>query len=157
MSASTGFKKKDSWQSKATLPPEDRLDADRDWDITLPSQMMKIQTPSPVDVLSLGFGWTGTFLKSELEARKVSFACTTREGVTGGSIKFDFDPQSKDAKQYARLPLAKTVVLIFPIMESSGHKTLIDLYNETHPEAFKSTQWIQLGSTSAFDDVGPVS
>lgn len=114
---------------------------------------MEIKTHSPVDVLSLGSGWIGTFLKPEFENQKLSYIGTSRDG-SNDTIPFKFDPDSTDPKAYFQLPLAKTVIIIFPIVQSGAHEKLVKLYNQTHPDGSKQTRWIQLGSTSAFDDVG---
>jgi hypothetical protein len=111
---------------------------------------MEIKPPSPVDVLTLGTGWLSTFLLPELSSRKITHASTSRDGANG-SIPFTFDPASTDARAYAALPLAKTVLIVFPLLASGAHEVLIGLYTATHPEAAKGTKWIQLGSTSAFD------
>lgn len=111
---------------------------------------MEIKSPPPVDILTLGFGWTGTFLKPEFEAHGLTFASTSRDG-SNDTIPFTFDPESTDIKAYARLPLAKTVLVIFPLNVSGSCETLINAYNLAHPDASKQTRWILLGSTGAFD------
>jgi hypothetical protein len=109
---------------------------------------MEILTPSPVDVLTLGTGWVGTYLTSELESCKLRHASTSRDG-NDGTIPFAFDPSSYDPAQYVALPTAETVVIIFPIIAEGGHKHIVKLYNDTHPG--NQARWVQLGSTSAFD------
>jgi hypothetical protein len=111
---------------------------------------MEIKTPPPVDILTLGLGWVGTFLRPELDAQKLTHASTSRDG-SNDTIPFTFDPEIIDIKAYARLPLAKTVVIIFPLNVSGSHEVMIRAYNLVHPDASKQTRWIQLGSTSAFD------
>jgi hypothetical protein len=111
---------------------------------------MEIKAPPPVDILTLGSGWIGTFLKKEFDSHKLIYASTSRDG-SNDTIPFSFDPKSADSRPYARLPLAKTVIVIFPLVTAGAHEILIRLYNQTHPDESRQTRWIQLGSTSAFD------
>ena len=78
--------------------------------------------PKTVDLLILGYGWTGPFLATQCEARRLTTAKTTRDG-RDGSIKFLFDPeheQQGDEEQFAQLPDARTVVIVFPIYGNGG-------------------------------------
>lgn len=109
-----------------------------------------------LDLLILGAGWTSTFLVPLLRDRKLSFAATTRDGrdVAGANtIKWSFDPTEDTAStssdnQFSRLPLAKTVLITFPLTGSNQSSTLVHGYKTAHSKKVDSTvHFIQLGST----------
>lgn len=107
--------------------------------------------PKPVDLLILGYGWTGPFLAAQCDARKLSYAKTTRDG-RDGSIKFQFDPSEAkpgDEQHFQRLPESTTVLIVFPIYGSGGSKRLVELYLRTHPGS--QAGFVQLGSTGIWD------
>ena len=97
-----------------------------------------------VDILVLGAGWSSQFLIPMLEEGEVTYAKTTRQGGPD-SIKFTFDPDSSDKEPFLRLPPAKTVVIVFPIIAPGGSKRLTELYCTTHHEC--SPLFVQLGSS----------
>jgi hypothetical protein len=112
-------------------------------------------TPTSVDFLILGAGWTSTFLIPQLDAAKITHAETTTTG-RNGSIPFVFDPESEDEKPYKRLPAAKTVLITFPLKGKGQSKTLTNLYAQAHNDTNCTTTkahrtWIQLGSTGIFN------
>ncbi|KAK2627047.1 hypothetical protein QTJ16_004222 [Diplocarpon rosae] len=110
-------------------------------------------SPSKVDLLILGAGWTSTFLIPLLKANKISYGATTTTG-RDGSYKFKFvpdtDPQ-EDAAQYRALPSAQTVLITFPLKGAAETTALYDSYVHSHGHASGSTEpefnFIQLGST----------
>ncbi|EME49818.1 hypothetical protein DOTSEDRAFT_68571 [Dothistroma septosporum NZE10] len=105
-----------------------------------------------LDVLILGAGWTATFLIPLLRSRKLTFAATTRDGrkVAGvDTIEWSFDPNadstSTEKSQFARLPLAKHVLITFPLTGDGQSKTLA--YGYEKAQSKKEIHFIQLGST----------
>ena len=104
------------------------------------------------DLLILGAGWTSTFLIPLLKARKLSFAATTRDGhkVAGEStIEWTFDPDG-DEDQFGSLPLAKAVLITFPLNGKGQSKLLVNGYNSTIANKLSrkdAVRFIQLGST----------
>lgn len=109
-----------------------------------------------LDILILGAGWTATFLIPLLQARKLTFAATTRDGhkVAGAStIQWTFDPSEANVddekSQFSKLPLAKHVLVTFPLTGEGQSKTLIHGYQKAHSNkaASKDLHFMQLGST----------
>lgn len=103
-----------------------------------------------IDLLVLGAGWTSTFLLPLLKERNWSFAATTTDGrkVEGfDTIKWRFDPDSKDGSQMSSLPLAKHVLITFPLTSAEQADYLIKSYEDGHGKAPHPTRFIQLGST----------
>ncbi|KAL1585564.1 hypothetical protein WHR41_06005 [Cladosporium halotolerans] len=103
-----------------------------------------------IDLLVLGAGWTSTFLLPLLEERNWSFAATTTDGrkVEGfDTIKWRFEPDSKDGSQMSSLPLAKHVLITFPLTSAEQADYLIKSYEDGHGKAPHPTRFIQLGST----------
>ncbi|GAA6059213.1 hypothetical protein JCM10212_006606 [Sporobolomyces blumeae] len=103
-----------------------------------------------VDLLILGAGWTSTFLIPHLDSHHpdISYASTTRDG-RNDSIKWQFDPESRDPAQYEALPKARTVLITFPIRGSGGSENLVRGYEEA--KGGNRSRWIQLGSTGIWD------
>ena len=108
------------------------------------------------DLLILGAGWTCTFLIPLLDAKTLSFAATTRDGrkVAGAhTIKWSFDPSEDSApngqNQFSALPLAKNILITFPLNSSAQTKTLVKGYQRAHSHNRTGTDihFIQLGST----------
>ncbi|KAK5170434.1 uncharacterized protein LTR77_005022 [Saxophila tyrrhenica] len=111
-------------------------------------------------ILILGAGWTSTFLIPILRARNLSFVATTRDGreVAGAkTIKWSFDPEqdsiSKDKNQFSDLPLAKHVLITFPLTGEGQSKTLVNGYQ--HAFKGKGVRFIQLGSTGIWSGAAP--
>lgn len=101
------------------------------------------------DILILGAGWTATFLIPLLQKKHRTFAATTTDGrdVAGAkTIKYKFDPASEDAIDLlSQLPLAKTVLITFPLTTKKEVKFLVEEYTKSHKG--RAAQFIQLGST----------
>lgn len=104
-----------------------------------------------LDLLILGAGWTATFLIPIARSRKLKFAATTRDGrdvADSKTIKWSFDPKGDDS-QFDKLPLAKNVLITFPLNGEGQSKTLVYGYNKSWrnqiPEG--GVHYIQLGST----------
>ncbi|GAA5971621.1 hypothetical protein JCM8115_005882 [Rhodotorula mucilaginosa] len=110
---------------------------------------MQLSSSSAVDLLILGAGWTATFLIPHLksEHRDISYATTTRDG-RDGSIQWSFNPDLEGPEQFAPLPRAKTVLVVFPIRGPGGSARLVQGYEEA---IGARARWIQLGSTGIFD------
>ncbi|KAJ3040092.1 hypothetical protein HDV00_011416 [Rhizophlyctis rosea] len=100
---------------------------------------------APVDILIVGFGWTGTFLAPLLTESSISYAATTTSG-RDNTIPFTFDPASTDPAPYTLLPPTKTILITFPLKVTSAPDTFSSLYSQTHPET-SSPNYILLGSS----------
>lgn len=103
------------------------------------------------DLLILGAGWTSTFLIPLLNARKLSFAATTRDGrkvADTETIKWTFDPDGKE-DQFAKLPLARSVLITFPLNGKGQSKLLVNGYQKAWEKKIgkDGVKFIQLGST----------
>ena len=106
------------------------------------------------DILILGAGWTSTFLIPLLQSRKLSFAATTRDGrkvADADTIKWSFNSdEDSDTKlsgesQFSSLPLAKHVLIIFPLKGEGQSKMVVEGYQKVWKG--KDIRFIQLGST----------
>lgn len=103
-----------------------------------------------VDILILGAGWTSTFLIPLLKQRNYTFAATTTDGrsVAGSdTIKWRFDPDSKDGSDLASLPLAQHVLITFPLTSAEQTDFLVKSYQDGHSKHGDQTRFIQFGST----------
>lgn len=103
------------------------------------------------DLLILGAGWTATFLIPLLQEKKRRFAATTTDGrdVAGHhTIAYKFDPEASDAiERIGQLPLAKSVLITFPLTTAEQVKFLVNEYTSTYKRTQQDVQFIQLGST----------
>lgn len=115
-----------------------------------------------MDILILGAGWTSTFLIPLLEQQKISYAATTTTG-RDGTLKFKFSygdtaelTEEEDLKQYHTLPIAKTILITFPLKGKGSSTHLHDTYLKTHDLRSSKEQhlFIQLGSTGIFSIEG---
>ncbi|KAG8704005.1 hypothetical protein FRC08_002511 [Ceratobasidium sp. 394] len=100
--------------------------------------------PARVDILSLGAGWTWHFLRPLLELHGLSYAATTRTGETPGTIPWSLGDGVE------RLPGAKTVVVMFPILEWPSLDKLVEAYEREKGEC----EWVVLGSTRGWQTGG---
>jgi hypothetical protein len=100
--------------------------------------------PDHVDLLILGAGWTSTFLIPLLEKSSIQYAATSTSG-RDGTIPFRYDPASEEEAQFKRLPVAKTVLITFPLKGKGQSRQLTELYGRTHPGS--TPHYVQLGST----------
>ena len=101
--------------------------------------------------------WPGKdiFLKSSLDSMFFDadvYSCF--HSGHEGTIPFTFDPQSTDPSPFETLPLAKTVLITFPLKGRGQSKLMTDLYEQTHPQAEDDTSWMQLGSTLIYKNPG---
>lgn len=118
-----------------------------------------------LDLLLLGSGWTSTFVLPQAAEAGLKVASTTRDGRQG-TIKWTFDPESDDPENYAALPDAKTILIVFPFYTEDSVRRLVAGYlrsrntDETLALREKSqlrgvedvkTQFILLGSTGVYD------
>lgn len=106
-----------------------------------------------VDFLILGAGWTSLFLIPALKSEGISYAATSTTGHDG-TIPFRFDPASSDVNQFQVLPIARTILITFPLKGKGPSKTLTKLYHDSHPTAASKPHWIQLGSTGSYTNDG---
>jgi hypothetical protein len=107
-----------------------------------------------LDILILGAGWTSTFLIPLLEAKNLSFAATTRDGrkVAGANtIRWAFNPDEDSAdteqNQFSALPLARHVLISFPLTGHGQSETLVRGYEKIYSKKLDEIRFIQLGST----------
>jgi hypothetical protein len=109
-----------------------------------------------LEILILGAGWTSTFLIPLLEKAKITYAATT---TTGRDHTYEFKFEFEDAtekmsddswKQLATLPLAKTILITFPLKSKAQTSALYKCYVECHSQEKTAHQFIQLGSTGIF-------
>lgn len=113
----------------------------------VPSQL-HLHTPANLlQILILGLGWTGQFLVELLESQHLPFAATTRDG-RNGTIQWTL-PQGSSCSSIdvAPLPAASTILVTFPVLQSSCMKALIEAHESKHGQ----TQWILLSSTRPFN------
>lgn len=111
-------------------------------------------------ILILGAGWTSTFLIPLLQARKLSFAATTRDGreVAGAkTIRWSFDAEedlstAKDNNQFSKLPLAKHVLMTFPLTGTGQSKKIVEGYTSVYKG--KDVGFMQLGSSGIWQIEG---
>jgi hypothetical protein len=109
-------------------------------------------SPTPVNVLVLGAGWTSTFLLPLCSQRGISTAATARSPPPDSDlIPFVFDPISEDDAPFRRLPNAQTVLITFPLRGDGASTRLVEFYQATR-QSYNSneTMFIQLGSTSVW-------
>ena len=125
-----------------------------------------------VDLLILGAGWTSTFLLPLLKQRNYSFAATTTDGrkvADTETIKWRFEPPNDDNNNsssssssnekndktgkgnrdsIASLPLARHVLITFPLTSAAQTDFLVTSYLDGHPSKHgQDTRFIQLGSS----------
>ncbi|KAK5112068.1 hypothetical protein LTR85_011649 [Meristemomyces frigidus] len=107
-----------------------------------------------LDILILGAGWSSTFLIPLLQERHISFAATTRDGrkVAGAStIEWSFDPSedsaSNEKNQFSSLPLAKHILITFPLTGQGQSCTVVKGYDKVHGKKLGGVRFIQFGST----------
>ncbi|KAK0384876.1 hypothetical protein NLU13_7354 [Sarocladium strictum] len=119
-------------------------------------------TPSPLQFLILGAGWTSQYLIPELEREGVEFAATTTDG-RNGTIPFKFDPESEDLTPFRRLPDADTVLITFPLQGKGQSRLLTTNYLNSRSSAGRCSsgrdhhpkpKFIQLGTTSIWTGPG---
>ena len=99
-----------------------------------------------VEILVLGAGWTSTFLLPLLQRFSITYAATTTNG-RDSTIPFTFDPTSSDPQPYTKLPIARTILITFPLKGPQQSAHLTSLYRQIHGH---DNRWIQLGSTGIF-------
>ncbi|EGN96987.1 hypothetical protein SERLA73DRAFT_93676 [Serpula lacrymans var. lacrymans S7.3] len=107
-----------------------------------------------LDVLILGAGWIGEFLIPLLQTQRLAFAATTRDGraVAGAdTIAWGFDPIDEEQKDISNIPLAKYVVVVFPLKGVGQSKLLVESYSKAHGVSTSNVHFIQLGSTGIWD------
>lgn len=109
-----------------------------------------------VDLLILGLGWQGSYIKNYWEnqlGKRV--ASTTRDGRLQ-SIKWAFDPSlAQNIEFWKVLPVAKSVIITFPLPSEESGSLIINMYSALVKSASHATapSFILLGSTRAFHGV----
>jgi hypothetical protein len=116
-----------------------------------PQTLTKTTRPADVEILILGAGWTSTFLIPLLKKQNISFGATSTTGRDGTyKFKFEHNESDESEKQYKELPLAKTVLITFPLKGKGESSHLMESYAEAHRKESSKVQFIQLGSTGIF-------
>lgn len=105
-----------------------------------------------LDLLILGAGWTSTFLLPLLRARHCSYAATTRDGRTVAghpTIPWTFNPNADDdpASHFSRLPLARNVLVTFPLHGHGPSKVVVEGYTAAHGARGRAVRFLQFGSS----------
>jgi hypothetical protein len=100
---------------------------------------------SALPMLILGLGWTGQFLAELLVSLQLGYAATTRDG-RNNTIQWSL-PNVCDSIDASLLPLAKTVLVTFPVMQPECMSSLINAYETKHGN---NVQWILLSSTRPY-------
>ncbi|TIA87446.1 hypothetical protein E3P99_03153 [Wallemia hederae] len=124
---------------------------------TTSASQTQMQHQSPrdrCDILLLGSGWISNFAVPVVASKGLSISATTREVKDGDSferIPFIFDDDHDLDEQVGRLPIARTVVIVFPIRGEGRVKRLYESYTRIKASA----QWIQLGSTGIWGSKQP--
>ncbi|KAJ1826319.1 hypothetical protein LPJ56_002238 [Coemansia sp. RSA 2599] len=110
-----------------------------------------------LEVLILGRGFVGRYLEELLDAQGISFKSTTTDG-RDGTIKWRLPETtsfSPDKGNFSALPLAKSVVITFPLQGEAPAIYLLHGYLDHHASTDSSAppQWVYLGSTRPFKEV----
>jgi hypothetical protein len=138
---------------------------------TIEDDCVRTRDAGPVDILTLGSGWTWSFLGPAAGEQGLRKAFTTRDG-RNGSIKFTFDPESDETSAFEALPDARTIVIIFPLYSAEAARRLVNGYIGTRSEQLSGrrtydekmnirsldsarTRFILLGSTGIWKSSGP--
>ena len=111
-----------------------------------------------LDLLILGAGWTSTFLIPLLRARHLTFAATTRSGRTvagAETLKWTFNPDetstttAAEKSQFANLPLAKCVLVTFPLTGKGQSQLVVEGYEKVWGGKLEGGRgrFVQLGSS----------
>lgn len=103
-----------------------------------------------VDLLILGAGWTSTFLIPLLKERDYTFAATTTDGrkvADADTIKWRFEPDSEKDSGLGSLPLARHVLVTFPLTTAEQTDFLTNSYLQGHSKTRDQVGFIQFGSS----------
>ena len=121
---------------------------------TILPQMQHQSPRDRCDIILLGSGWISNFAVPVVASKGLSISATTREVKDGDSferIPFIFDDDHNLDEQVETLPIARTVVIVFPIRGEGRVKRLHESYTRLKAAA----QWIQLGSTGIWGSKQP--
>ncbi|KAJ2077764.1 hypothetical protein H4R24_004925 [Coemansia sp. RSA 988] len=111
----------------------------------------------PLQVLVLGRGFVGKYLTDLLEEKGINYASTTTDG-RDGTIKWQYlSAEDGTDTQTSALPLAKSVVVTFPLLGSTVTRNLIENYTRRNRHGIADSnnaapRWIYLGSTRPFKE-----
>ncbi|KAF2774178.1 hypothetical protein EJ03DRAFT_346812 [Teratosphaeria nubilosa] len=111
-----------------------------------------------LELLILGAGWTSAFLIPLAHHHHLSLAATTQDGrpvANTPTQKWTFDPTTTNIPhQFAALPLAKNILITFPLTTAHQTHLLTTGYQTAHPG--KNPRFIQLGSTGIWQIPQPI-
>ncbi|KAI8892878.1 hypothetical protein BC833DRAFT_545191 [Globomyces pollinis-pini] len=96
------------------------------------------------EILILGLGWQGQYVKSLFESKGLSVVATSTSGKPD-TIPFKFDPITSDLDMYSQLPDTKTILITFPLPTLDSPRIFQQLYHSTHSNSTPNI--ILLGST----------
>lgn len=111
--------------------------------LVIPMKQQVVSSALPM--LILGLGWTGQFLAELLASSQIGYAATTRDG-RNNTIQWSL-PSVCDSIDTSMLPLAKTVLVTFPVMRPECMSSLINAYETKYGSG---VQWILLSSTRPY-------
>lgn len=98
-------------------------------------------------ILILGSGFIGDYFSELLQSLQVPYAATTRDG-RNNTIRWQLPSTKEEDLDISPLPLAKTVVITFPVKDPAIMKDFLEAYNNKYHE--NNIQWILLSSTRPF-------
>ena len=99
-----------------------------------------------VEILILGLGWTGVYVKNLCMERNILFESTSTTGREN-TIKFIFDSETSTPLEFERLPAAKYVLITFPFKTLDDAQVFLKLYEKAHKLL---PHFILIGSTGPF-------
>jgi hypothetical protein len=116
----------------------------------IPLMPLPLPLPSskkPVDILIIGLGFVGTYIRSLCASSDIPCAATTTTG-RDSTIEFKFVPDL-DCAAYKVLPESTFIVITFPWTTTDSPEKFIKCYKETHASV---PNLVLLGSTGCFKD-----
>ncbi|KAJ1552381.1 hypothetical protein HK096_000396, partial [Nowakowskiella sp. JEL0078] len=100
-----------------------------------------------VDILILGLGFTGEYIRDEAFRVNKTVAATTTTG-RDSTIQWKFDPAAPETS-YRVLPITSNIVITFPILDASYTSLILRNYLSTH-SAVPAISVVLLGSTGVY-------
>jgi hypothetical protein len=106
--------------------------------------------PPRTQILILGLGWQGNFLRQVCKEQNVNCQATTTTG-RDNTIPFRFDAMNPSEELFDSLPDADTIVITFPLDTIESPSIFIKYYKLTHSNS--NSNLIVYGSTRAWHGV----
>jgi hypothetical protein len=98
-----------------------------------------------MEILVLGLGWQGKYIKEHCESIGISCAATTTSG-RDETIQFSYSDELT-VEEFLILPRATMVVITFPFPSVNSGKLIMEKYQKVHQ---MTPNWILFGSTRPF-------